>query len=43
MNLEQGAQVADIFGIARRRGKLIATVAGAVTHGSEKTGSPECV
>ncbi len=30
MNLEQGVQVTDIFGIARRRGKLIATVAGAV-------------
>jgi polysaccharide chain length determinant protein (PEP-CTERM system associated) len=30
MNVEQGIQVIDIFGLARRRGKLIAIVAGAI-------------
>lgn len=30
MNSEQGIQIADLFGIARRRGKLIATVSGVV-------------
>jgi polysaccharide chain length determinant protein (PEP-CTERM system associated) len=30
MNIEQGIQVLDIFGLARRRGKLIAIVAGAI-------------
>ena len=30
MNLEQGVQVIDVLGLARRRGKLIAIVAGAV-------------
>jgi polysaccharide chain length determinant protein (PEP-CTERM system associated) len=30
MNLDQGFQLSDILGIARRRGKLVATVAGVV-------------
>jgi len=30
MNLEQGMQVTDLFGFARRRGKLIAVIAGVV-------------
>ena len=32
MNLDQGSQVIDILGFARRRGKLVAIVAGTVLH-----------
>ena len=30
MNLDQGIQVIDLFGLARRRGKLMAIASGAV-------------
>ncbi len=30
MNIEQGTQFLDVFGLGRRRGKLIAIIAGAV-------------
>ena len=34
MNVEQGFQVNDLFGLARRRGKLVAIIAGIVILGS---------